>query len=121
MRVLESLDLSHNKLRGQIPPQLVKLTFLEVLDLSDNQLVGRIPIGNKGLWGPPLTVDNKAGLQPPPTGNGRPPNFGHHRERWSKWYYRAMYNILIKIFPKLEERIGIHRGHVHINQRWWRR
>ncbi|XP_016647638.1 PREDICTED: receptor-like protein 12 [Prunus mume] len=161
MGVLESLDLSHNKLSGQIPPQLVKLTFLEVLDLSNNQLVGRIPTGtqfstfpkdsftgNKGLWGPPLTVDDKAGLQPPATVNGRPPNFGHHREvnwdlisveigftfgfgvavgslvlckRWSKWYYRAMYNILLKIFPQLEERIGIHRGHVHINQRWWRR
>ncbi|VVA14291.1 PREDICTED: receptor [Prunus dulcis] len=93
MGVLESLDLSHHKLNGQIPPQLVKLTFLEVLDLSNNQLVGRIPtgtqfstfpkdsfMGNKGLWGPPLTVDNKAGLQPPPTMNERPPNSGHHCE-----------------------------------------
>ncbi|KAI5325931.1 hypothetical protein L3X38_035005 [Prunus dulcis] len=93
MGVLESLDPSHNKLNGQIPPQLVKLTFLEVLDLSNNQLVGRIPtgtqfstfpkdsfMGNKGLWGPPLTVDNKAGLQPPPTMNERPPNSGHHCE-----------------------------------------
>ncbi|CAL9002852.1 unnamed protein product [Prunus brigantina] len=152
--------LSHNKLSGQIPPQLVKLTFLEVLDLSNNQLVGRIPtgtqfstfpkdsfIGNKGLWGPPLTVDNKAGLPPPPTVNGRPPNSGHHHEvnwdlisteigftfgfgvsigslvlckRLSKWYYRAMYNIILKIFPQLEERIGIHRRHVHINRRWRR-
>ncbi|CAB4284808.1 unnamed protein product [Prunus armeniaca] len=161
MQVLESLDLSQNKLSGHIPPQLAELTFLSFLDLSYNQLVGRIPTsnqfstfppssftGNKGLRGFPLTVDNKAGLQPPPTVNGRPPNSGHHREvnwdlisveigftfgfgiavgslvlckRWSKWYYRTMYNILLKIFPKLEERIGIHRGHVHINQRWWRR
>ncbi|PQQ12973.1 receptor-like protein 12 [Prunus yedoensis var. nudiflora] len=100
--------------------------------------------GNKGLWGPPLTVDNKAGLSPP-LENGSLPNSGHHEinwgviiveigftfgfgvaigslvlcKRWSKWYYKAMYNILLKIFPQLEERIGIHRRHVHINQ-WWR-
>ncbi|CAL8174697.1 unnamed protein product [Prunus armeniaca] len=161
MGALECLDLSQNKLSGHIPQELGKLTFLSFLNLSNNQLVGRIPTstqfstfpeasftGNKGLWGPPLTVDNKAGLSPPPTVNGRPPNSGHHPEvnwdlisveigftfgfgvaigslvlckRWSKWYYRAMYNILLKIFPQLEERIGIHRRHVHINQRWWRR
>ncbi|XP_021827847.1 receptor like protein 30-like [Prunus avium] len=161
MQVLESLDLSQNKLSGHIPPQLVKLTSLASLNLSYNQLIGRIPTGNqfstfvndsftgnKGLWGFPLTVDTKEGFPPPPTVNGRPPNYGRHREvnwdliiveigftfgfgvaigslvlckRWSKWYYRAMYNILLKIFPQLEERIGIHRRHVYINQRWWRR
>ncbi|BFG36456.1 hypothetical protein CerSpe_227300 [Prunus speciosa] len=155
MRVLESLDLSQNKLNGHIPLQLAELTFLSSLNISYNQLIGRIPtgpqlstfpndsfIGNKGLWGPPLTVDDKARLPPPPTVNGRPPNFGHHHEvnwdliiveigftfgfgvavgslvlckRWSKLYYRAMYNILLKIFPQLEERIGTHRRHVHIN------
>ncbi|CAL9002858.1 unnamed protein product [Prunus brigantina] len=157
MQVLESLDLSQNKLGGQIPRQLTKLTFLSFLNISYNQLVGRIPTstqfstfpkdsftGNKGLWGPPLTVDNIAGLSPPPTLNGSLPNSGHRGinwdlisveigftvgfgvsvgslvlcKRWSKWYYRAMYRIVLKIFPQLEERIGIHRRHVHINRRW---
>ncbi|ONH95741.1 hypothetical protein PRUPE_7G088700 [Prunus persica] len=156
MQVLESLDLSLNKLSGQIPPQLAKLTFLSFLNLSYNQLVGRIPTstqfstfpkdsftGNKGLWGPPLTVDNKAS---PPALNGSLPNSGHRGinwdlisveigftvgfgvsvgslvlcKRWSKWYYRAMYRMVLKIFPQLEERIGIHRRHVHINRRWRR-
>ncbi|CAB4284816.1 unnamed protein product [Prunus armeniaca] len=160
MSVLESLDLSQNKLSGHIPPKLAELTFLSFLDLSYNQLAARSQLvlsfqhfhpssftGNKGLWGFPLTVDNKAGFPPPPTVNGRAPNSGHNHEvnwdlivveigftfgfgvavgslvlckRWSKWYYRAMYNILLKIFPQLEERIGIHRRHVHINQRWRR-
>ncbi|PQQ00590.1 receptor like protein 30-like [Prunus yedoensis var. nudiflora] len=146
MRVLESLDLSQNKLSGQIPPQLAKLTFLSFLNLSNNQLVGRIPTStqfstfpkasftcNKGLSGPPLTVNNKSVL-PPPTVNGSLLNSGHHHEinwgiisveigftfgfgvsigslvlckRWSKWYYKAMYNILLKIFPQLGKELGI--------------
>ncbi|CAN6581516.1 unnamed protein product [Malus baccata var. baccata] len=158
MRQLESLDLSQNKLSGQIPQQLAKLNFLAFLNLSNNQLAGKIPsgtqistfprdsfTGNKGLWGPPLTVDNKAGLSPPPTFNGSHPNstneidwdlisieigfaFGFavvvgslvFFKRWSKWYYRTMIKILVKIFPQLEERISPHRRHVHINQRWRR-
>ncbi|KAB2631904.1 receptor-like protein 12 [Pyrus ussuriensis x Pyrus communis] len=158
MRQLEALDLSQNKLSGQIPQQLAKLNFLAFLNLSNNQLVGKIPAGtqistfprdsftrNKGLWGPPLTVDNKARLSPPPTLNGSHPNstneidwdlisveigfvFGFavavgslvFFKRWSKWYYRATYKILVKIFPQLEERIGPHQRHVHINQRWRR-
>ncbi|KAI5325937.1 hypothetical protein L3X38_035011 [Prunus dulcis] len=134
---LASLNLSYNQLIGRIPTGNQFSTFR-----NDSFT------GNKGLSGFPLTVDNKAGFPPPPTVNGRPPNSGHHREvnwdliiveigftfgfgvavgslvlckRWSKWYYRAMYNILLKIFPQLEERIGIHRRHVYINQRWWRR
>ncbi|CAN6724188.1 unnamed protein product [Malus baccata var. baccata] len=140
MRQLESLDLSQNKLSGQIPQQLAELNFLAFLNLSNNQLAGKIPAG---LWGPPLTVDNKAGLSPPPTFSGSHPNstneidwdlisieigfaFGFavavgslvFFKRWSKWYYRTMYKILVKIFPQLEERIGPHRRYVHINQRW---
>ncbi|CAN6724181.1 unnamed protein product [Malus baccata var. baccata] len=155
MHQLESLDLSQNKLSGEIPPQLAKLNFLAFLNLSNNQLVGKIPAGtqistfpkesftgNKGLWGPPLTMDNKTGLSPPQA-NGNHPNSRHEIDwvlisveigfafgfavavgslvlckRWSKWYYRAIYKIIVKIFPQLEERIGPHRRHVHINQRW---
>jgi Leucine-rich repeat (LRR) protein len=41
---LESLDLSSNKLTGEIPMQLANgLIFLSVLNLSFNQLVGQIP------------------------------------------------------------------------------
>ncbi|RXI01472.1 hypothetical protein DVH24_014821 [Malus domestica] len=156
LQKLESLDLSRNKLSGQIPPEFAELNFLSFLNLSNNQLVGRIPtstqfttfpkasfIGNKGLWGPPLTVDSKAGSPPPPpTLNGSQQNSGDEIDwdlisveigfvfgfgiavgslvfykRWSKWYYKAMYKILVKIFPQLEERIGPHRRHVHITQR----
>ncbi|CAN6724186.1 unnamed protein product [Malus baccata var. baccata] len=154
MRQLESLDLSQNKLSGQIPQQLAKLNFLAFLNLSNNQLACKISdgtqisafprdsfTGNKGLWGPLLTVDNKAGLLPPPTLNESYPNstneidrdliiieFGFaivvgslvFLKRWSKWYYRAIYKILVKIFPQLEEKIGPPRRHVHINQRWRR-
>lgn len=70
LRQLESLDLSKNKLDGKIPAEIGGLTFLSFLNLSYNQLVGKIPVstqistfpaasfaGNKGLFGPPLTVD----------------------------------------------------------------
>ncbi|KAF3641304.1 hypothetical protein T459_22769 [Capsicum annuum] len=67
--VLESLDLSSNKIGGEIP-QVVSLPFLAVLNLSHNHLVGCIPKGkhfdtfesrsyqgNDGLRGLPLSKD----------------------------------------------------------------
>ncbi|XP_021820457.1 receptor-like protein 12 [Prunus avium] len=131
---LSFLNLSINQLVGKIPAGTQFSTFPK-----DSFT------GNKGLWGAPLTVDdNKAGLSPPPTLNGGLPNSEHEEidwdllsveigfafgcaistgslvfcKRWSKWYYKAMYNILVKIFPQLEERIGNHKRHVHVNQRW---
>lgn len=45
---LTSLDLSRNKLKGEIPPCIENLENLEQLDLSNNQFTGGIPgwIGN---------------------------------------------------------------------------
>ncbi|PRQ60942.1 putative non-specific serine/threonine protein kinase [Rosa chinensis] len=80
MKMLESLDLSRNRISGKIPSSFASLNFLSVLDLSHNNLSGRIPsgtqlqgfmlpiYGNRGLCGPPLTqscpgegteIDNK--------------------------------------------------------------
>jgi predicted nucleic acid-binding Zn ribbon protein len=71
MRTLESLDLSKNKISGEIPPSISNLTSLSYMNLSYNNLSGRIPsgrqldtisadnpslmyIGNSELCGPPL-------------------------------------------------------------------
>ena len=66
---MESLDLSHNELSGEIPTALSVLTSLSHLNLSYNSLRGKIPsgnqlqalddqasvyIGNPSLCGPPL-------------------------------------------------------------------
>nr|POF24472.1 brassinosteroid lrr receptor kinase brl3 [Quercus suber] len=40
---VESLDLSHNRLSGEIPPQLIELTFLAVFSVACNNLSGRTP------------------------------------------------------------------------------
>jgi hypothetical protein len=44
---MEALDLSQNKLSGEIPQQLTQLTFLEFLNVSYNNLMGRIPQGKQ--------------------------------------------------------------------------
>ncbi|KAF3774039.1 putative LRR receptor-like serine/threonine-protein kinase [Nymphaea thermarum] len=42
---LDTIDLSHNKLSGEIPKSLEKLQHIQVLDLSFNLLEGEIPSG----------------------------------------------------------------------------
>ncbi|RXI01469.1 hypothetical protein DVH24_014818 [Malus domestica] len=32
-------------------------------------------------------------------------------KRWRKWYYKAVHNMVVKKFPQLEERTGIHQRH----------
>ncbi|XP_020880258.1 inactive LRR receptor-like serine/threonine-protein kinase BIR2 [Arabidopsis lyrata subsp. lyrata] len=41
---LVSLDLSNNELNGEIPPDLAKCSFVNSLVLSDNRLSGQIPV-----------------------------------------------------------------------------
>ncbi|XP_040368067.1 putative receptor like protein 25 isoform X2 [Rosa chinensis] len=68
MTELISLNLSRNKLMGNLPEDFGNMKMLESLDLSRNQISGRIPsgtqlqgfnasqyMGNLGLCGPPLT------------------------------------------------------------------
>jgi hypothetical protein len=70
LKELEALDLSHNKLSGEIPVQLALLTFLAVFNVSHNFLSGPIPRGNQfetfdntsfdanpGLCGEPLSKE----------------------------------------------------------------
>ncbi|KAB2630477.1 receptor-like protein 12 [Pyrus ussuriensis x Pyrus communis] len=131
LNFLSFLDLSSNQLVGKIP------TGTQIQSFSADSFAG-----NKGLYGPPLD-DGSARLSP--TLEGKHSNSAHGIDwdligaevgfivgfgvavgslglckRWSKWYYKTMYKILVKIFPQLEDRIGLHRRHVHINQRFGR-
>ncbi|CAN6576106.1 unnamed protein product [Malus baccata var. baccata] len=131
LNFLSFLDLSSNQLVGKIP------TSTQIQSFSPDSFAG-----NKGLYGPPLD-DGSPRL--PPTLEGKHSNSAHRIDwdlisvevgfivgfgvavgslvlckRWSKWYYKTMYKILVRIFPQLEDRIGPHRRHVHINQRFGR-
>ncbi|XP_004298619.1 PREDICTED: phytosulfokine receptor 1-like [Fragaria vesca subsp. vesca] len=52
MTSIETLDLSHNKLSGTIPPSLVQLSFLSKFSVADNQLEGAIPTGGQFMTFP---------------------------------------------------------------------
>ncbi|KAM0991526.1 hypothetical protein ACFX2I_009898 [Malus domestica] len=131
LNFLSFLDLSSNQLVGKIP------TGTQIQSFSADSFAG-----NKGLYGPPLD-DGSPRL--PPTLEGKHSNSAHGIDwdligaevgfivgfgistgspvfckRWSKWYYKTMYKIFVKIFPQLEDKIGPHRRHVHINQRFER-
>ncbi|TKY47889.1 Phytosulfokine receptor 1 [Spatholobus suberectus] len=47
MKNLESLDLSSNKLNGEIPVSISSLSFLSFLNLSYNDFSGQIPLGTQ--------------------------------------------------------------------------
>ncbi|XP_048439372.1 receptor-like protein 33 [Pyrus x bretschneideri] len=131
---LSFLDVSNNQLVGKIPISTQISTF-----------PAESFAGNKGLCGPPSLLrcgDTNMSPRLSPTLDGKHSNSAHGIDwdligaevgfivgfgiatgslvfckRWSKWYYKTMYKILVKIFPQLEDRIGPHRRHVHINQR----
>ncbi|XP_047949648.1 receptor-like protein EIX2 [Salvia hispanica] len=80
MKMLDSLDLSHNQLSGKIPTSLAEIHTLSVLDLSNNNLSGKIPTstqlqsfnvsaydGNAGLCGDPLPKCAEDSLRPSTT------------------------------------------------------
>ncbi|XP_028945714.1 receptor-like protein 7 [Malus domestica] len=119
LNFLSFLNLSSNQLVGKIP------TGTQIQSFSPDSFTC-----NKGLYGPPLD-DGSPRL--PPTLEGKHSNSAHRIDwdlisvevgfivgfgvavgslvlckRWSKWYYKTMYKILVKIFPQLEERIGPH-------------
>ncbi|TQD83245.1 hypothetical protein C1H46_031208 [Malus baccata] len=127
---LSFLDVSNNQLVGKIPISTQISTF-----------PAESFAGNKGLCGPPSLL-KCSDTNMSPTLDGKHSNSAHGIDwdligaevgfivgfgiatgslvfckRWSKWYYKTMYKILVKIFPQLEDRIGRHRRHVHINQR----
>ncbi|XP_061993528.1 receptor-like protein 7 [Rosa rugosa] len=116
---LSFLNLSYNQLVGRIPSSNQFSTFPE--DSFE---------GNKDLFGPPLNKDDTSRFSPPTSYKFHPNQrdqvdwdlisveigfiFGFgivigsplFCKRWRKWYCRAICNILIKIFPQLEERIS---------------
>ncbi|PRQ32595.1 putative leucine-rich repeat domain, L domain-containing protein [Rosa chinensis] len=131
---LAVLNLSNNQLVGRIPSSTQISTF------SADSFTG-----NKALCGFPLNVPcsntnettkfqyHKSGIGSVVDLNvigtveiGCIVGFGIATgslvfcNRWRKWYYRAMCNIILKIFPQLDHRFGPHRRHVYINPRWGR-
>ncbi|KAK9910471.1 hypothetical protein M0R45_034431 [Rubus argutus] len=76
---LVSLNLSRNHLTGQIPPEIGKLKSLDSLDLSRNQINGRIPTSLAqidGIGYLDLSYNNLSGEIPTGTQlQGRDPSF----------------------------------------------
>nr|AIE39603.1 verticillium wilt resistance-like protein [Humulus lupulus] len=139
MEHLESLDLSNNKLNGSIPSTLASLNFLSFLNLSYNDLTGPIPsgnqiqtflpesfIGNKALWGCPLTDNCGKGVISQNTtkkNDSKPENeidwnlisaeiglvvgFGAvivpivFCKRWRKRYFERIDDVGVRLFPQL--------------------
>ncbi|XP_057806217.1 polygalacturonase inhibitor 1-like, partial [Salvia miltiorrhiza] len=47
MEALDVLDISHNRIYGEIPQQITDAVFLQFLNVSYNRLCGKIPTGWK--------------------------------------------------------------------------
>ena len=62
MTGLEKLDLSHNKLSGEIPRSLVNLSFVLSFDVSYNHLCGEIPKGGQFDTFPSTSFEGNNGL-----------------------------------------------------------
>nr|KJB61907.1 hypothetical protein B456_009G390200 [Gossypium raimondii] len=103
--LLLAIDLSCNKLRGEIPEELISLQELVALNLSRNFFTGKIlqKIGhlrqlesfdpssfshNSGLCGPPVSP-NCSMVEPPP---GKPAVGGEEDsdDQFMKWFYIGM-------------------------------
>ena len=62
MTDLEELDLSHNKLSGEIPRSMVNLSFVSTFDVSYNHLCGEIPKGGQFDTFPSTSFKGNNGL-----------------------------------------------------------
>ncbi|PQP94602.1 receptor-like protein 12 [Prunus yedoensis var. nudiflora] len=162
--MLQIIDLAYNNLSGEIPgtsmttwKEMMVNKYDSPVHLGYSNYSGDVTSiriyygdavtitskGNKGLWGPPLTAYEKAGLPvPPPASNDSRRSSGHEinwdlisveigfvfgfgvaigslafYKRWRNWYYKATLNIIFKMFPQLHQRLGNQGRHVYINQR----
>nr|POE79238.1 phytosulfokine receptor 1 [Quercus suber] len=62
MTGLEKLDLSHNKLSGEIPRSLVNLSFVSTFNISYNHLCGEIPEEGQLDTFPSASFEGNSGL-----------------------------------------------------------
>ncbi|KAE8689048.1 hypothetical protein F3Y22_tig00110945pilonHSYRG00336 [Hibiscus syriacus] len=125
-RKIESVDLSYNKLSGNIPSQLVGLSFMSTFNVSLNNLSGRTPsrvaqfgtfdefnyLGNPFLFGEPLPKCADTGSSPP-----KPNSTTNNDEDYGLIYMRAFrltfitsYIMILLVVPVV----------LHINP-YWRR
>ncbi|GKV30369.1 hypothetical protein SLEP1_g39185 [Rubroshorea leprosula] len=88
MRELESLDLSWNQLSGHLPESMSQLNFLSTLNLSHNNFSGRIPLSTQmQSFDVSSFVGNRAlcGLPLTPTDNGDKENQEDRAEFWKSF------------------------------------